>query len=293
MHYPLYIVSGGAGSGKDTVAEMMITGRRGVMVAQADPMKRFAMAAFGFSFDQLWGPSSSRNAADERYSSMKEDALWGSQAFAEVVNRVFNESDVDGLDLATRWLQDISPESDDDAIDTMRVMLNTWLSAVSDQAVKDQKLSPRTVLQLLGTEFGRNIDPNIWSNYAIRAAKKLLLGEVGYSRELGLIDVKGLPGYNFVVITDGRFRNEILNVKEVGGVALKITNPATEADERACDAAGVKGHVSEAELKGIPWSWFDTEIHNDKTLGLDYLRARIDEMMKVLFNGLDGIKDLR
>ena len=80
-------------------------------------------------------------------------------------------------------------------------------------------------------------------------------------------------GYDFVVITDGRFRNEILNVIEVGGAAVKIINPVDES--RDVDAAGVRGHTSESELKRIPDSWFLVTLVNDKSRGLDALEETV------------------
>lgn len=60
-------LSGKAGAGKDTVADFLTKSHRFTKVAMADPMKRFCMDVFGFSFDQCWGPSESRNAPDPRY----------------------------------------------------------------------------------------------------------------------------------------------------------------------------------------------------------------------------------
>jgi hypothetical protein len=60
-------ISGLAGSGKDTCADFLVRDHGFVKVALADPIKRMTAEAFGFSFDQLWGPSSERNKPDERY----------------------------------------------------------------------------------------------------------------------------------------------------------------------------------------------------------------------------------
>lgn len=60
-------ISGKAGSGKDTVAELLVRDHGFVRIGLADPMKRFAQAIWAFSDAQLWGPSSHRNAADPRY----------------------------------------------------------------------------------------------------------------------------------------------------------------------------------------------------------------------------------
>ena len=61
MSTPIIIVSGKAGSGKDTVAAYIADKYNGVCIAQADPMKRFVKNLMGFSDNQLWGPSEARN----------------------------------------------------------------------------------------------------------------------------------------------------------------------------------------------------------------------------------------
>lgn len=60
-------ITGFAGSGKDTVADMLVEHHGFVKVSLADPMKRFCREIFDFSDTQLWGPSSERNRPDSRY----------------------------------------------------------------------------------------------------------------------------------------------------------------------------------------------------------------------------------
>lgn len=259
MLFPVYIVGGGAGSGKDTVAEMMVKGRNGVMIAQADPMKRFAQAAFLFTEDQLWGPSSSRNAPDERFRDPK--------AFAEARERIFYTP------MGRQWLIEIGAPA------ALR-NLEAWFNALEKDFVGTGKvLTPRAVLQLLGTEFGRAVSPDIWSELAIRYSQLLLRGNFSYTRDEGIRPDPANPGHRFVVITDGRFRNEFLNVKTLGGVAIQVFNPADELDKAKVEAAGVKGHASEAELRGVPREWYDVAIRNDKLYGLPALKLLVDEVM--------------
>lgn len=60
-------ISGKAGSGKDAAADVLVRELGFVRVSLADPMKRFCMGLWGFSYEQLWGPSSARNAPDPRF----------------------------------------------------------------------------------------------------------------------------------------------------------------------------------------------------------------------------------
>jgi hypothetical protein len=74
-------ISGKAGSGKDTVAEIL-TDYGFIVIALADELKRFCVKVFGFSQEQLWGPSHLRNELDPRWGLSPRIALqtlgtWG------------------------------------------------------------------------------------------------------------------------------------------------------------------------------------------------------------------------
>ena len=60
-------ICGRAGSGKTTVADILVSRHGFVSVALADPIKRYCRDAFDFTYEQLWGPSSARNAPDLRF----------------------------------------------------------------------------------------------------------------------------------------------------------------------------------------------------------------------------------
>lgn len=253
---PIIIIGGGAGSGKDTVAEMLCRGRNGVAIAQADPMKQFAQRVAGFTTEQLWGPSSCRNAEDPRFEPGPEGEMnWELMAGQVLFS-----------DVAPAWLQHIGTPHAFPA-------LAAWFNKLRED-FKDRTLTPRAFLQTLGTEFGRAVSRDVWSHLAISTARELLLGGASYDREKGLY-ASANPGHNFVVITDGRFRNEIFNVTSMGGRALQIINPKDES--ATVEKAGIKGHASEAELKGIPDGWFTHFLRNDKTKGLERLQEVVDQ----------------
>lgn len=60
-------ITGKAGSGKDTVADLLVKDFSFVKVALADELKRICMRVFNFSIEQLFGPSEKRNEPDKRY----------------------------------------------------------------------------------------------------------------------------------------------------------------------------------------------------------------------------------
>ena len=120
-------------------------------------------------------------------------------------------------------------------------------------------LTPRLLLQLLGTECGREIiHPNIWVNALMSEYKEspqnILKGE-GY--QLG--DV-----YPNWIITDTRFPNEIEAVKKRGGITIRVNRPDLEQSN----------HPSETSLDSAT---FDFIINNDKDI--EHL---INEVRKIL-----------
>jgi hypothetical protein len=111
-------------------------------------------------------------------------------------------------------------------------------------------LSPRAVLQLVGTECMRNtFGEDVW----IKALQRSLFA---------------LPLSANVVITDVRFHNEAEAIKRWGGQLIRVDRPGFSASN------GIDGHSSESELDGyVDW---DAVITNDGTLDELYARVRRD-----------------
>lgn len=109
-------------------------------------------------------------------------------------------------------------------------------------------LTPRLALQLLGTEWGRYCYPNVWIDYALRKAQKLLAEENSGDDPMG------------VVISDCRFFNEVRAIKEAGGVVLRIVRQGSDPK------LGIAHHMSEEEQKTIPDSVLDGVILNQPGL---------------------------
>jgi energy-coupling factor transporter ATP-binding protein EcfA2 len=295
LNTPIALICGGAGSGKDTLAAMLAGILNGTCIAQADPMKRFAATVFGFDENQLWGPSESRNAVDNRYDF--------AQAWDNAGRRL--------LGIVHTWVRDVLPNLNGYEQGRAATALCEWfgdvakahgflvtLSRASEEGWQDKavwhrftgvervgdtgrRLTPRYALQTLGTEWGRKISPAMWSEYAVRTARTLLAGGCSYDRAKGLTSLdenRATPdkilaeqtqGFDFVIITDGRFRNEIVNVKAIGGTTIEVMAPYKHD---TIGEAGVANHRSEAELKAIPNHFFDFVIVNDKEHGLEALK---------------------
>jgi len=136
-------------------------------------------------------------------------------------------------------------------------------------------LTPRRALQQLGTEFGRGCYENVWVDYALRVASRLLT-PVGptmgvYTMQHGL-DEDVWDAFRIahgVVIPDVRFKNEVDAITKAGGKIWRV-------HRKAAGLAGAAGqHQSEQELDTIPAEQFSIQIYNDGTL--DELYSMIDK----------------
>lgn len=63
-------ISGCAGVGKDTAADVLVQSCGFVKVSLSDPMKRFCRDVFDFTNEDLWGPSERRNAPCDRLGGL-------------------------------------------------------------------------------------------------------------------------------------------------------------------------------------------------------------------------------
>ena len=102
----------------------------------------------------------------------------------------------------------------------------------------------RQILQYIGTECFRAIDPNCWTKATLREAERLFL-----------------KGVELVVITDVRFANECAAIRAAGGEVWRITRPSIDAP-----IGGIVGHASEIEMDSMKDSDFDAVILNDGTI---------------------------
>lgn len=79
--------------------------------------------------------------------------------------------------------------------------------------VYSEILTPRLLMQLLGTDCGRNIiHPNIWLNAT--------MGEY-------------IPGKSNWILTDTRFTNEANGIYQRGGIVLRVERPETDVKDRS------------------------------------------------------------
>jgi hypothetical protein len=249
-------VSAHAGDGKDTMADRLVQAHGFTKLALADEMKRFCREVFDFTPSQLWGSSDNRNAIDDRYG---DDVRWGVALFRIVTNSPF----------FCRAL------FADDRFEEARWKLVKWIHDLHDAYGPlngTSRLSPRIVLQLLGTEFGRGIDPQVWIRRAVDDALMIHSGEVSYTSTKGRFPNETADlGPGLVVISDVRFLNEVREIRKAGGIVVRLNRPSNPK------RVGVAGHQSEVALDNCSPSEFDINLLVAE--GLDKFYEQIDQLV--------------
>lgn len=227
-------LAGPAGSGKDTIADYLVSKRGFVKMANADLLKRVAQSVFGFTDDQLWGPSELRNAPDKRYPREHGPAAFPDGKLPEhcaCCGRAFEDYDIQCF------------------------------------------LTPRYVLQIFGTEAGRGCYPTIWVERLLGAAQELQAGGCYYDTKSGIRRVGAwmngpeVAAKTHVVIPDVRFPNEIEAIKAAGGKMVRVLRENTSLSGAPAQ------HRSETELLSVGLERFDYVFQNSGDLNFLRLQA--------------------
>jgi hypothetical protein len=221
---------GKAGVGKDTTAFRMEKLTPSLQKESfAARFKPFVQQVFGFTFDQVYG-----DKKEQRDMRGVLPAYW--VACSLRLNGRANE-----------WLCSLG--LDPDVNPYARRALFSWFHGIAAAALDNAfSFTPRRVMQTLGTEWGRAIDPDLWAKATMAKIKRL----------------NNLAGV--VAITDCRFVNELEAIRAAGGQVWKIQG-TTITDQT--------GHASEKEMDQIPLTHFDHVVRNDKTKPIETLDEQI------------------
>lgn len=238
-------VTGHAGAGKDTVADVFVEAGF-LKIALADPMKRFLGDTFLFTDKQLWGASKFRNTADKVFK--KEDAWTDCWGRLQVTGRP--------------WIHTLLPNARPLEVEKAFHALEDWFHTLR---AAHPNPSPRACLQTLGTEWGQaKLYPNVWINYMYRTAMTLTSGDYGYSHRFGLVDYPPHPQIRGIIVPDVRFSTEFQFFKDTPGCKMfRIIRPIVA---KTAPNVGVFEHRSEIEQKSFADSSFDVIIQNTGSL---------------------------
>jgi hypothetical protein len=119
--------------------------------------------------------------------------------------------------------------------------------------LQGEYLTPRFVLQTIGTEVGRLIDPTVWVRNVLNDATELLRYGGSYTSRGGYKQSSQKPPCG-VVIPDGRFMNEVDAVRDAGGEAWRKRRYSPTLQ------GGAAAHPSELGLVDCPDDYFDQVI---------------------------------
>ncbi len=133
-------------------------------------------------------------------------------------------------------------------------------------------LTPRRLLQTLGTEWGRSMMKNVWIDYAFRVIEKMANSE-GYIYD----PLKGvvvhpqgrLNRWKGAIITDVRFDNESIALRDTGNTVVYINRPSSEG----ISPAGL--HASETQVVHMP---HERLLIND--VGIDAFKAKGAQLLE-------------
>jgi hypothetical protein len=114
------------------------------------------------------------------------------------------------------------------------------MSADFSYEVTKEEVTPREILQKLGTDFGRDmIHPDVWLNALFSEYKLKIKTHPDFSSN-GASDYrdyeKHLPKW---IITDSRFPNDVEKVKSLEGITIRVNRPECEGrvDEHFSETA--------------------------------------------------------
>lgn len=132
-------------------------------------------------------------------------------------------------------------------------------------------VSYRKLMQTLGTEWGRNIQPDLWTRVA--KAKWEWISEAKPTHDWLAGQSLGLPmNFNGMVISDVRFDNEAEWIRSVGGIIVHVDRPSAQK-------VGLEGHASE---QGLTMIHGDMVVENLSTL--EAYRSALDYLVALLKN---------
>lgn len=120
--------------------------------------------------------------------------------------------------------------------------------ALKEQPVPGFSFTWREAAQKLGTEWGRNLDPDLWLKLAERYLQ---------------------ASHNSVVITDIRFENEAAMVRRLGGTILHLQG-------RAASLGVSQAHASEAGIEIL-----DADVILDNSGSISYLHEQLEGFTNV------------
>lgn len=261
-------------SGKDTAGAVLARELNGTCIAFADPIKRFCIKALGLTIEQMWGDDKEKPISKKQLKALEPKKP---KDRAQLVFRV---------PMPTPWndaLRDACcrPVAHSDA--SAEKKLQAWWDSIK----LEKDLTPRRVMQHFGTEYVRqNLSPTFWIHIANEVSDKLLSGQFSYTKYGGLLPLSKIFSANndAVIITDVRFRNEVLGLKARGAKVYRVHRSGLKTSS-TIDTK----HASEAEQNSIPSAWLDGQFSNCEGRRSEFEESVKGFALNLRYNGTKSV----
>jgi len=296
-------ISGFSGAGKDECASVLLNKFGAVQTGLADPAKRHMADVYGFSYEQLFGPSKFRNAGDIRFPKniCKELGLAGQ--LHELTPCPEDLPSSMNVGLKKPWYFEVQGRRAFSG--PMAEILPTLKSSERGTGIAtlyfveegDPRfwLSPRESLQLY-CELMNNLYLDTWVEKGINIHRQL--GEVHqedendifmrytYDRMKGVVqnDIRNEDnwkknvGYTVTCFADFRHWHEVRAAKRV----TDMTSVLVRIKSQRVPVPPFQ-HRSETEQATIPDSEFDFVLQNDGSV--EEAHVRMEKMMRSVLSG--------
>ncbi len=189
---PVIAIAGRMGSGKDTAADFLRREHGYVVVGFADALKRFCATAFWLPHEIFWGPSALRNenlpvpiTADQIRDACRYLA---SPVGSPLLEELFDLNKTPKHQLLQELYTSLAP-----------------ITPI---------MTPRRLLQFVGTDWGRRLRPDVWLLQVQKAVNAVANGVIYLPHDGPLQKIRTRFAPASVVIPDCRFYNEAAFVRE-------------------------------------------------------------------------------
>lgn len=279
----MFCVSGFSGAGKDEFVRRLVQ-RGAEQTGLADPAKRHMADVYGFTEEQLFGPSAFRNAGDMRFPKNTLRLVKASPFRGEIPAGIVGRVEPD----ARYWAFAGRSSELSEGLPYEPLQLGASKFFVKEGDPKFW-LSPRESLQLY-CELMNNLDINTWIRKGVEDQLLIATGEYSYSRMKGVYKGSHLPhptGHPYVTcFADFRHIHEIRYVRSLPRredlkiAAIRVKRPGLRMPPYR--------HRSETEQVQIRDSAFDFVVENDSNV--EDLHRKADAILDTVM--LEGWRSL-
>lgn len=157
--------------------------------------------------------------------------------------------------------------------DQMKVNVMTKYDISYKDLYETKTQETRKLLQLEGTELGRNVHgQDIWIKY--------------YDNWIKVLKNRGV---DYIITCDVRFQNEFSYLKGKNSIIVKLVAPIRHHNRILKESNGdiniynqFKNHISECDLDNVSYDQFNIVINNDPEIDKQCIMEKINTLYKII-----------